>query len=212
MERNELILIGGGGHCKSCIDVIETQGKYKIAGILDKADKVGEKVLNYNIIGTDDQIPMYVKQGYIFLITVGHIQNSSIRKKLFDKVLYFGGKLATIISPLAHVSKYAKVGTGTIIMHHAIINAGTILGNNNIINTKALIEHDCKIANHTHIATASILNGACEISDGAFIGSNSVLKQGIYIGPNVFIGAGSVVTHNLTESGIYIGSPAKKIK
>ncbi len=27
--------MGGGGHCKSCIDVIEQEGKYKIAGIVD---------------------------------------------------------------------------------------------------------------------------------------------------------------------------------
>ena len=30
----EIILIGGGGHCKSVIDVIECDGSFKIAGIL----------------------------------------------------------------------------------------------------------------------------------------------------------------------------------
>ena len=35
----ELILIGGGGgHCRSCIDVIEQEQKFKIAGIIDKKE------------------------------------------------------------------------------------------------------------------------------------------------------------------------------
>ena len=30
-----IVLIGGGGHCKSCIDVIEMEKKYKILGLVD---------------------------------------------------------------------------------------------------------------------------------------------------------------------------------
>ncbi|MBI4645951.1 MAG: acetyltransferase, partial [Bacteroidia bacterium] len=30
--KQKIILIGGGGHCKACSDVIETEGKYNIAG------------------------------------------------------------------------------------------------------------------------------------------------------------------------------------
>jgi len=30
-----LLLIGGGGHCRSCIDFIEEEGKYQIAGIVN---------------------------------------------------------------------------------------------------------------------------------------------------------------------------------
>ena len=32
---DELIIIGSGGHALSCIDVIERENKYKIAGIID---------------------------------------------------------------------------------------------------------------------------------------------------------------------------------
>ena len=51
--KEQIILIGGGGHCKSCIDVIEQEGRFEIAGIVEKPDKVGEKVLGYPVIGTD---------------------------------------------------------------------------------------------------------------------------------------------------------------
>ena len=52
----EIILIGGGGHCKSVIDVIEQESKYKIAGIIDKKELIGKDVLGYKIIGSDDDL------------------------------------------------------------------------------------------------------------------------------------------------------------
>jgi len=33
--NDKILLIGGGGHCKSCIDVIEQECKFQIAGIAD---------------------------------------------------------------------------------------------------------------------------------------------------------------------------------
>ena len=66
--RENIILVGGGGHCKSCIDVIEQEGKYEIKGILDLPEKKGQNILAYKIIGNDDDISDYAKQGYNFLI------------------------------------------------------------------------------------------------------------------------------------------------
>ena len=33
---NKIVLVGGGGHARSCIDVIEMENKFSIAGIVDK--------------------------------------------------------------------------------------------------------------------------------------------------------------------------------
>ena len=37
--KEKLVLIGGGGHCRACIDVIERENKYQIAGIVDIKEK-----------------------------------------------------------------------------------------------------------------------------------------------------------------------------
>lgn len=57
MNKN-LILLGGGGHCKSVIDVAESAG-YNILGVLDKPEEVGKQVLDYKVIGTNDDITNY---------------------------------------------------------------------------------------------------------------------------------------------------------
>jgi len=180
---NDLYLIGGGGHCKSCIEVIEEAGDFKIKGIFDLPEKVGEKILGYEIIGSDKELEEYKSKDNYFLITLGQIKSSALREKYFNMDLHF----ATVISPRAHVSKYAKVGKGSIVMHDAFINAGAEVGSNCIINTKSLIEHDVKIGDHCHISTAAIVNGDCIVEDRCFIGSNSVLKNNITVPKNTIV-------------------------
>ncbi len=209
---NKLILIGGGGHCKACIDVIELENKYQIAGILDLPQRQGEKILGYKIIASDDAIPRLAKKGYSFLITIGHLGKPDLRNKIFGIVKQSGGEMPVIKSPLAHVSNHSCIKEGTIIMHQVIINADAQIGNNCIINNKALIEHDVIIGNNTHISTSAIINGACSIGQNTLIGSATVLKHVINVGDNIIIGAGSVVTKDILESGVYVGAPAKKIK
>ncbi len=143
--KDKIILIGGGGHCKSVIDVIETQNRFEIAGILDVKEKIGMQVLNYSIIGSEDELHSLCKEYTYFLITVGHIKSALLRIRLFEEVKKHGGNLPVIISPKAYVSKYSKINEGTVVMHSSIINASAIVGNNCIVNTGAVIEHDCVI-------------------------------------------------------------------
>lgn len=189
MEK--LILLGGGGHCKSCIDVIEQEGKYKIIGILDNEELLGQNVLGYDFIGVDADINKFATQGYTFFITVGQIKSSAIRKKLFSLLNESNAKIATVISPRAYVSKHAEIGKGTIIMHDVLVNASASIGQNCIINSKALIEHDTVIEDFCHISTSAVLNGGVTIKEGTFFGSNAVSKEYIGTYRDDFIKAGS---------------------
>ena len=206
MSHQNLILSGGAGHCNSVIEVAESAG-CKILGVLDKPEEVGKQVLDYKVIGTDDDIPQYVDKAE-FVITVGFIKNPAIRIKLYNKVKEVGGKLATIIASSAHVSKYATLGEGTVIMHQAVVNAGANLGVNNIINTFANIEHDAQIGDQCHISTGTMVNGDCKVGDRCFIGSQSVLANGITVGDDIIVGAASFVRKNISVKGIYSGNPA----
>lgn len=206
----ELVLVGGGGHCKSVIDVAESAG-YNILGILDMPEDVGKQVLDYKVIGTDDDIPMYVDKAE-FVITVGFIKNPATRIKLYKKVKEAGGKLATIIASTARVSKYSTIGDGTVVMHQALVNAGAHIGDNCIINTFCNIEHDAQIGDQCHISTGTMVNGDCKIGERVFVGSQSVLANGITIGDDIIVGAGSIVCKSINLKGIYYGNPVKIIK
>ncbi len=190
---NSIILIGGGGHCKSCIDVIESEGKYAIAGILDSIKRPGELVLGYPVLGYIDLLAELITKEYSFLITIGQIHSVQPRIELYELLVSMGAKMPVIISPLARVSKHASIGEGTIVMHFALVNAAASIGVNCILNSKSLIEHDVLIGDHCHISTGSLVNGSVQIGSGSFVGSGATFKQGVRIENNSFIKANSLI-------------------
>lgn len=190
-RKEKIVLLGGGGHCHSVIDVIEQENKYEIIGIIDKKELIGSDILGYKIIACDDDLKKIYKTCKNTIITVGQIESNTIRVKLFNKLKKIGFNLPVIISPLAYVSKHSSIDEGTIIMHHSLVNANAKIGKNCIVNTKALIEHDVVIEDNCHISTASVINGGVVVKANSFFGSNATSKQAIEI--NGFIKAGSLV-------------------
>jgi sugar O-acyltransferase (sialic acid O-acetyltransferase NeuD family) len=187
--KETIILVGGGGHCKACIDVIEQAGKFQIAGIIDLPEKLHQLVLGHPVIGCDEDLPDLLKTCPNVLITLGQIKSPVQRVALFNSLQQMGAQFPVICSPLGYISPHAQVADGTIVMHHALINAGARVGRNCIINTKALVEHDAIIEDHCHISTGAIVNGGATIGRGSFVGSNSVSPEYASTPCNSFIKA-----------------------
>ena len=175
--KESILLIGGGGHCKACIDVVEQTERFEIAGIVDLPDKVGRTVLGHEIIGNDEALLRFLEKIPNVLLTLGQIGLPARRLALFKKLKLIGAVFPTIISPLAYVSPHAHVEEGTIVMHHAVVNAGASVGINCIINTRALVEHDAVVGDHCHVSTGAIVNGGVEVGEKTFIGSNAVCQE-----------------------------------
>ena len=209
-EMRPIVLVGGGGHCKSAIEAAESVG-YPIKGILDLPQYVGNKILGYEVIGSDDDIPLYVSE-YDFVVTLGYIKNPLLRNKLHEHIEKEGGKLATIVSSTAHVSKHAVLGMGSVVLHGAMINAGAVIGKGCIINTLANIEHDALVGDYCHISTGAMVNGDCKVGENTFLGSQSVMVNGTSIPANSVFAAGCLVRKSLTIEGLYAGSPAVLMK
>ncbi|HEY0655317.1 MAG TPA: acetyltransferase [Chryseosolibacter sp.] len=210
--KNSLILIGGGGHCRSLIDVIEAHGNFNIVGIVDTRENVGREIEGYRIIGTDEDLPTLVAEHKNFVIAVGHVKSNAVRKKLFNTVKNLNGHFPTIVSPRAYVAKNAKLGEGVVVLHNAFINRNSLVEDNCIVNTGSIIEHDCKIGRHCHVAPHATVNGGCSIGSDVLIGTSAVIIQGVSIGQNSVVGAGAVVIRNVGDNSLVFGSPAKKIK
>jgi len=199
---DDIILVGAGGHTRSCLDVIELLGQYTIAGLVEKSEKNNSNNLDYPILGTDDDLEDLRQKYSKALITVGQIKSPKIRVKLFHLLDKLNYTLPIIVSPRAYVSKHAQIGEGSIVMHGAIVNANTKIGKNCIINNKALIEHDASIGDHCHIATGAIVNGEVTIGSECFIGSGVITKQCISIGYNCIIGAGVVLKNDVKSNRV----------
>ena len=115
-----IVLVGAGGHCIACVDVIAAASG-EIAGVLDS--KAGAAPAGIAWLGTDAWMDSDAAAGAEFLVTVGQVRLSDVRRKLFDALVGRARRMATVSSPFAIVSGSAVLGRGTIVMHRAVVNA-----------------------------------------------------------------------------------------
>jgi sugar O-acyltransferase (sialic acid O-acetyltransferase NeuD family) len=205
MSKLNLILIGAGGHAHACIDVIEQHDQYRIAGLVGMPDEMDTLHLGYPIIATDSDLAKLAKEYQYAFIGLGQIQSPDCRIRLYQQAIELGFQLPVITAPTAHVSLHASVGSGSIVMHGAIVNADAKVGSNCIINTCALLEHGATVEDHCHVSTGAIINGDVHIGTGGFVGSGSIIKEGVTLGKGCIVGMGLSVRHNQADCSRFVG-------
>lgn len=209
--NKKILLIGGGGHCKSVLDTLYRSSLYEEIGIVDVPEAISTKILDADIIGTDKDLPSLYKQGYQnAFVTVGSVGNPTLRVKLYNQLIKIGFYIPNIIDPSAIVSPYVTIGNGNFIGKNTIVNADVTIENGIIINTSSIIEHDCKVKSFSHLSPNSVVCGHVKIGENVHIGAGATVIQNVEITDNVIIGAGSVVVRSISEEGTYYGIPASK--
>jgi len=199
-----LLLIGGGGHCRSVLDVLERAG-IPIAGIVHGPDCDMTPVCGYPAQGRDEEAAALRRGFSQALVTVGQIKSPELRMRLYALFKDNGFAFPSIVSPLAYVSPRASLGEGSIVMHHAVVNAGSSIGVNCIVNTRALVEHDCTIGDHCHIGVGAVLCGGVSVGKGSFVGAGACIRENVRIGSNSLVGMGCALVHDIPEGCRHVG-------
>lgn len=208
----DIILLGIGGHAHSVVDSIEQTGKYNILGFLDTEAKQGKCFRNYYVLDTDDALPKYFAKGVKnAFVTIGFTGNSSIRKRLYNRLRDIGYTVPNVIDNTAVISNDVEFEDGIFVGKGAIINANTKVGKMCIINTGAIIEHDCVVSAFSHIAVGAVLCGSVIIGNETFIGANATIIQQTKVGNGVIAGAGVVVTKDIPDKAKVVGNPVRYI-
>ena len=206
MKINDVVLIGGGGHALS---LAEFAGDI-IEGYIAKEENA---MMPGSFMGNDDTAPELIKEGKKF--HVSYVYSGwpimKTRRKLIEQYETLGAQFRSLISPTSIVTKASKIGDGTAIMAGAIINRAE-LGSHVIVNSGAIVEHDCKIGKNSFIGPGAVIGGFTTIGENCFIGLGAKIGNGLKIGDNITVAMGAVVNKNLTEPGIYHGTPLKRFK
>ena len=189
--KRKIVLIGAGGHAKSCINLIEKLNDFKIIGLTDS--KKRGYLLNYKILGDDTILEQKKFRNINLCLSFGSIFNINLREKIFQKFKNKGFNFPILVSKESSISKFSKIGSGTMIMGNTFVNAGASIGENCIINNNSLIEHDVKIGNNSQISTSVTVNGSCKIGSNCFIGSGTIIRNNIKIKNNSFIKMASII-------------------
>lgn len=202
LATDKLLIIGCGGHARSVADVALSLG---ISNLIfwDINARENETLFTFPVVADSSLFHICKK---LFIAIGDNKERADYFEKLKEK------KLHNIISAHAYIAISATIGRGIFIAHGAHVGPMACVGDNTIINTRAVIEHECAIGAHSHISVNATITGRCQIEDFVFIGAGAVVKDKVSICSNVTVGAGAVVVKDIIEPGIYVGSPARKIK
>ena len=208
----EIIVIGGGGHAKVVIGILRKQGEYIIRGYVDPRN-CGE-LLGASYLGTDDQLgDLYSEsQAKNAVLAVGQIGTGEARQSIWRRLGSLHLILPAIVSPDAMINEGASVGDGVLVLDGAIINTGARLGIGVIANTHSTIEHDVVLEDWVHIAPGATILGGVRVGQFSMVGAGATVIEGRTIGARIMVGAGATVVHDLSEPGVYFGSPARRMK
>jgi sugar O-acyltransferase (sialic acid O-acetyltransferase NeuD family) len=210
MHNSPLVVIGGGGHSLSIISMVKETTENKIIGYTDLTNKGA--VLGVCYLGKEELLDP--KKHPYLLMGISYTNSPKDRglrfhltKTLENKGFYF----PSFSSKSSIVSSDIILKKGTLVFNGAIINTSSEIGEHAVINTGAIIEHGCEIGHQFFLGPRAVVCGDVKIGNNVFIGAGSVLKDSISICDDVVIGMCTIVTKNITEPGIYIGNPARKL-
>lgn len=206
-----LLMIGGGGHCRSVLDCILSEGVYSEIGIIDNDQSAA--ISGFTVVGTDDDLPKLYNNGWTnAFISVGSIGSTLLRRKLYSMVKEIGFTVPVIVDPSAVIAKDVILDAGVFVGKRAVVNTGSKIGVCAILNTGSIVEHDCDIGSFAHISPGAILCGQISVGSDSHVGAGSVVRQGIKIGHSVLIGVGSIVTRPVPDKVTAFGNPCKVVE
>ena len=191
-------LIGNGGHAK---EVMAQMNQRLIRFVDDK----------YWIEGDDKLLPLsdFNPEIYEVMIAVGSSDDRlNISKKLPKETKYFSFIHNTVLI----LDDSIQIGDGTFIGAYSVLTTNIKVGKHSLLNRSNHIGHDCQIGDYLTLMPGAIVSGDCNISDNVYVGTNSSIREKISICDDVIIGLNSGVVSDIVESGVYVGTPAKKIK
>ena len=202
--NERVVVIGGGGHAKVLVDILEHSVDIEITGFVSMDEH--ETLYGYPRLGNDDALPAIFDSGVrSALVAIG---DNRRRKVAIDMLRKRGFKLINAISPAAVVSKYVRAGEGIAVLPGAVVNAGAHLEDGVIVNTNASVDHDCSVGKCVHVAPGANVAGCVRLEEGVLLGAGSSVIPGVTIGSWTIVGAGAAVVSDLPANAVAVGVPA----
>ncbi|WP_456460935.1 acyltransferase [Reichenbachiella sp.] len=116
----------------------------------------------------------------------------------------------TFVGPFVEIQKGVKIGKRTKVQSHAFICELVTIGEDCFIGHGVCFINDLFAEGGPANGNRSLWKETM-IGNRVSIGSNATILP-VNICDDVVIGAGAVITKDITESGVYVGNPARLIK
>ena len=191
----KLALFGYGGHAREVACQIDQEVTFFVDD--EYANDITKPISEFN------------PEEYLMMVAVA---DSHDRKAIVDR-LPKETKYFTFIHPTVQImDDNIEVGEGSFIGSNSILTTNVKLGKHALLNRGNHIGHDCFIGDYFSVMPNAVIGGNVWIDNKVYLGSCSNIREKIKIVANTTVGMNAAVVKNITESGVYVGVPAKKIK
>lgn len=199
-KENAIILLGGGGHARECIDIIERAGQYRIAGVLDTRSRPGVDIAGHPVLGDNDDLERLLQIGIRNLVLAYGISgNHTDRGRHFRELLDMGFIFPNIVHPQSAVNRHARLGRGVQVMAGVVVGSQAEIGDACILNSNAVVSHDCVLDSNVHVAPGALLAGGVCVGRDTVVGMGASVYMRVKVGAGVIVNNGSHIFENVPD-------------
>lgn len=210
----QIVIIGAGGHGREVADIARHQAQVdKAVDVLgfidDNRDLHGQSLDGLPVLGDWSWFESADLKDMAVVCAVG---SPPVCRRLVERANALGLSFASVISPLARISSFARLGQGVTVFPNVVINTGAFIDSYSILNIAVTVSHDVIVGRYCNINPGVHLAGNATIGEGCYVGMGANVIQGRTVGAWSVVGAGAVVIRDLPASVTAVGVPAETIK
>ncbi len=210
----QIVIIGAGGHGREVADIARHQaqvnGGLEVLGFVDDNHGLrGQSLDGLPVLGDWSWFESADRKDIAVVCAVGSPQ---LCRRLVERASALGLSFASVVSPLARISSFARLGQGVTVFPKVVINTGAFIDNYSILNIAATVSHDAIVGRFCNINPGAHLAGNVTIGEGSYVGMGANVIQGRTVGAWSVVGAGAVVIRDLPDGVTAVGVPAQIIK
>jgi sugar O-acyltransferase (sialic acid O-acetyltransferase NeuD family) len=213
----DIVIFGTGGNCLDILDTIEELNRasgatvYRCLGFLDDdAAKLGREYHGARVLGP---LSLAAKlEGAVFVNGIGSPANFWRKPEIIARAGVPLERFETLVHPTASVSRFARLGRGTVIFQHVTVTLNVSIGDHVVVLPNTVVSHDDVIGDYACVAGGASISAGVRVGRASYVGAGSAIRGGVTIGDGALVGMGSVVLEDVAAGAVVVGNPARFLR
>jgi UDP-3-O-[3-hydroxymyristoyl] glucosamine N-acyltransferase len=198
MLDRALILIGSNSNIFKLVELAESCG-ITVAGIIDDDYHGQGEYKGIPVIGGEADIADFADTHQFLCATnwtpdAVSARNREKRTRQLALIEQQSLALATLISPLAMVSKHAVIQPGTVVYPFATVEPEVVVGPHSILYDYSIVGHESHVGNNVVLQRHVLVTSLVTVENNVYMGlcsrvcrSHTTISNGTFVHPNIML-------------------------